>query len=182
MEGWIVEDWGRWICVRWGSLWNLFLLLDCLSCPPANNNFIFSLSLFFFEKKLCCLREVFTLAVCPGCLKGGFHPGIFLFIFLFFFSSLGRLTRFSTQRWDSCASWRFSPESLFFFLFQWLDEGGDEPWSTIITILLILLMNSCFDKGLLYIFNRCPLTSNGMAYSSMVLICTEPLSWHLSIT
>ena len=119
------KEWTRWIYVRQGSLWIFSFLLDCFSRLPANNNyvfllfsfFLFFLFFFFFEKQLGYLKEVFTLVVFPECLKGGFHPWIFLFFFIFF-SSLGCLTRFSTQWWDSGASWRFSPEPFYlFFIF-----------------------------------------------------------------
>jgi len=46
---------------------------------------IMSFLFLFFEKHLAYLREVFNLDVFPGRLKEGFHPGIFLFFFHFFF-------------------------------------------------------------------------------------------------
>ena len=78
------DKWGRWICLRKCSFWILLFLLDCLWCPPTNNNYIF-FYLFFFLKQLGFLTKVFTQAICCGHLKGVFHPGIFLFFFSIFF-------------------------------------------------------------------------------------------------
>ena len=78
------KEWRRWIYVRKGSLWIFSLLFDCLSCSPANNNYVFFYFLFF-EKHLGCLKVAFTLDVFPRSLKECFHPGIFLFFFSFFY-------------------------------------------------------------------------------------------------
>lgn len=48
--------------------------------------FLFSLFILFisFLHKKVAFVEVFNLHACPRCLRGGFHPGIFIFSSLFF--------------------------------------------------------------------------------------------------
>ena len=175
------KEWKRWIYVRQGSLSIFSLLLDCLLTHLEIQLCLFSL-LFFKKKHLGFLREVFTLDVFPGCLKEGFHPGIFLFFFSFCFSSLGHLTRFQPKYGTQAPHGGFQLNPYLFSLFQWPNEGGYGTCSTIITILLIFSMNYCFDKGFLYIFSQFPLKINGMDSSCIVLIFTEPLSSHISTT
>jgi len=88
------------------------------TCKEQLHIFIsFFLFLFLFWKTPRLPQRGFHSRCLPLVPQGRFSPRDLLILFSFF-SSLGHLTRFSTQRWDSGTSWRFSPESLFFFIFS----------------------------------------------------------------
>ena len=121
MEGFMVRSGGdeyMWLWIPFGSsLFSLIVFLTHLQITIMSffSFFFHYIYIYIYIKHLGYVREVFTLDNFVRHLKEHFHPGIFLFFS--FFSSLGHLTRLSTQRWDIGASWRFSPELLFFFVF-----------------------------------------------------------------
>jgi len=105
--------------VRQGSLWIFSLLLDFLSHPPTNTNyvfFLFFLLLLYFLKNTLPQRG-FHPRYLPWAPQGRFSPRDPLIIF-HFFSSLGHLTRFSTQKDGNQVShgdFHLNPYSFFSF-------------------------------------------------------------------
>jgi hypothetical protein len=97
--------------------------------------FFFFFSLFFSKGWQGRLREVFTLATCPECLREVFTQGSFISLFFFFSlkDNRGAPKRFSLLLPALGASERFSPKDLyyyfffFFFLFRVCPKWGQNP-------------------------------------------------------
>lgn len=134
--------------------------------------------IFFFERRRVCLKGGFPLVFLPQAHEGRFSPRDNFFFFTLGLPQGG----FQPQKLVSGASQRFSTISLLFFLFSIFFKNKTmfknfyemeaETLPSTFTSLLMVLMNSSLDRGLLQDFNLYPLTIKGIPSTSIVLTCT----------
>jgi len=123
---------------------------------PCHGIFLFLFShlfSFFLRGTQASSGEVFNLPACLGCLKGGFHPGIC--IFLFYFSLSGYLKEVLNPRDGLRCLMEFFIQASYCIFFLFTNKSNLKKFCDLeartlpitFTSLLMVLMNSSLDIG-----------------------------------